>query len=101
MLLVFLFFWCKPCIIHAQLRRLISRALWDSNGRQALPKSFNVTACSRLDSNPGPWLSYKRFVSSHLNALGYMLVVFRKIVTFNSFYPLYFTFKNFFFKYKH
>ena len=35
------------------------------------PKSFNAAACSILDSNSGPWLSYKRPVSSHLSALGY------------------------------
>ncbi|RHN74045.1 putative aldehyde oxygenase (deformylating) [Medicago truncatula] len=33
------------------MRRLIPRALWDLNGRQALPKSFNAAACLRLDSN--------------------------------------------------
>ena len=45
------FFGCKPGILHAQLQRLILRALWDPNGRQILPKSFNAAACPRLDSN--------------------------------------------------
>ena len=40
---------CKLCTLRAQLWRLITRALWDSNGRQALPNSFNVVVCSRLD----------------------------------------------------
>ncbi|AES71026.1 hypothetical protein MTR_3g069230 [Medicago truncatula] len=47
---------CKPDILRAQLRRLIPRALWDPDGRQTLPKSFNAVACPRSDSNPGPWL---------------------------------------------
>jgi len=51
------FLCCKPGILRAQLQRLIPRALWNPNGRQALPKSFNTAACPRLDSNPGPWLS--------------------------------------------
>jgi len=51
------FFGCKPGILRAQLRRLIPRTLWDPNGRQALPKSFNAAACPRLDLNPELWLS--------------------------------------------
>jgi len=51
------FFGCKLGILHAQLRRLIPRALWDPNGRHALPKSFKAAACPRLNSNPRSWLS--------------------------------------------
>jgi len=54
---LFYFFWYKPGILRAQLWGLIPRALWDLNGRQALPKSFNDVACPRLNSNLEPWLS--------------------------------------------
>jgi predicted metal-dependent hydrolase len=46
-----IFFWCKSGILRAQLQRLIFRALWDLNERQAFPKSFNAATCSKLNSN--------------------------------------------------
>jgi hypothetical protein len=42
-------FLCKPGILRARLQRLIPRALWNPNGRQVLPKSFNSAACPKLN----------------------------------------------------
>jgi hypothetical protein len=51
------FFWRKLSVICAQLHRLIPRILWDLNGWQPLPKSFNTATCLCQKSNLKYWLS--------------------------------------------
>jgi len=79
-LLALQFFVCKRGTLRAQLRRLIPRSLWDSDRQQVLLKIFNVVPCLRLNSNPRPWLSYKRPVSSHLNAIWSSIFVLKQDV---------------------
>lgn len=39
------------------------------SGGRTLLKRFNIVVCPILDSNPLPWLSWKRFLISHLSGL--------------------------------